>query len=102
MWLKTALPAAWTEGRLKAWTDAQDIVANAVTMYHPRPGCQMLMFPDASGGQRGSFVTQVPDAEMDQNLPVEDMTHERWLSLVVPLRGRRCAGPRLTRKGLPS
>ena len=36
----------------------------------------MLIFRDASECHWGSFVTQVPDAEMDQNLPVEDMTHE--------------------------
>ena len=36
-------PAAWTEGKFKAWADAQDIA-----LYHPRPGCQVLMFPDAS------------------------------------------------------
>ena len=39
--------AAWTEGRLKAWADAQDLVAHEVTLYHPRPGCQVLMFPGA-------------------------------------------------------
>ena len=61
---------------MKAWVDAQDLVAHAVTLYHPRPGCQVLMFPDASECHWGSFATQVPDAEMDQNLPVEDMTHE--------------------------
>ena len=27
-------PAAWTEGMLKAWADAQDLVAHAVTLYH--------------------------------------------------------------------
>ena len=36
-------PAAWTEGRFKAWADAQDLVANAVTLYHPRPGCQVFV-----------------------------------------------------------
>ena len=96
-------PAAWTEGRLKAWEDAQDLVAHAVTLYYPLPGRQVLMFTDAFECHWGSFVAQVPDAEMDQNLPVEDMTHEgRWLALVVHLMGRRCAGPRLTRNGLPS
>ena len=35
-------PAAWTEGKLKAWADAQELVAHAVTFYHPRPGCQVL------------------------------------------------------------
>ena len=34
-------PAAWTEGRVKACADAQDLVAHAVTLYHPRPGCQV-------------------------------------------------------------
>ena len=61
---------------MKAWTDAQDLVAHAVTLYHPPSSCQVLMFPDASECHWVSFVTQVPDAEMDQNLSVEDMTHE--------------------------
>ena len=31
-----AIPtAAWTEGRLKAWADAQDLVTHAVTLYLP-------------------------------------------------------------------
>ena len=34
-------PAAWTEGRFKAWADAQDPVAHAVALHHPRPGCQV-------------------------------------------------------------
>ena len=64
-----AIPtAAWTEGRLKAWADAQDLVAHAVTLYHPRSACQVLIFPDASECHWGSFVTQVPDAEMDLSL----------------------------------
>ena len=57
-------PAAWMEGRSKAWADALDRVAHAVTLYHPRPGCQ-VMSADASECHWGSFVTQVPDAEMD-------------------------------------
>ena len=51
-------------------------MAHAVTLYHPRPGCHVLTFPDASECHWGSFVTRVPDAEMDQTLPVDDMTHE--------------------------
>ena len=58
-------PESWTKGRLQA-----------VTLFHPRPGCQVLTFPDASECLWGSFVTQVPDAEMQRCLPVEDMTHE--------------------------
>ena len=49
-------PSAWTEGRLKAWADAQDLVAHAVTLYYPRPGCQVLMFPDASECHWGMLV----------------------------------------------
>ncbi|CAM9632795.1 unnamed protein product, partial [Sphacelaria rigidula] len=69
-------PASWTADRLQAWAAAKDHVANAVMLFHPRPGCQVLMFLDASECHWGSFVTQVPDAEMQQRLPVEDMTHE--------------------------
>ena len=80
-------PAAWTEGRFKAWVDAQDLVAHAVALYHPRPGCQVLMFPDSSECHWASFVTQVPDAEMDQNLLVEDMTHEPLVFLSGTFKG---------------
>ena len=41
-------PQSWTEGRLQAWEAAKDLVAHAVTLFHPRPGCQVLMFPDPS------------------------------------------------------
>ena len=39
---------AWTAERVRAWRAAQDLVAKAVPLYHPRPGCVVLMFPDAS------------------------------------------------------
>ena len=46
------------------------------------------MFPDASECHWGSFVTQVvPDAEMDQTLPVEDMTHESLAFLSGTFKG---------------
>ena len=41
-------PESWTQDRERAWVDATDRVAHAVTLFHPRPGCQVLMFPDAS------------------------------------------------------
>ena len=34
------------------------------------------MFPDASDEFWGSFVTQVPQEEIDAGIAVEDMTHE--------------------------
>ena len=92
-------PAAWTEGRLKAWADAQDRLAHAVTLYHPRPGCQVLMFPDASECHWGSFVTQVPDAEMDQNLPVKDMTHEPLAFLSGTFKGSQMRWATIDKEG---
>ena len=41
-------PAPWTEDRLQVWEEAKDLVAHAVTLLHPRPGCQVLMFLDVS------------------------------------------------------
>ena len=99
---RALLPSAWTEGRLKAWGHAQDRVAHAVTLYHPRPGCQVLMVPDASEYHWGSFVTQVPDAEKDQNLPVEDMTHEPLAFLGGTFMGSQMRRATMTRTGLPS
>ena len=92
-------PAVWTEGRLKAWSDAQDLAAHTVTLYHPRPGCQVLMFPDASECHWGSFVTQVPDAEMDQNLPVEDMTHEPLAFLSGTFKGSQMRWATIDKEG---
>ena len=46
---------AWTVERVRAWRAAQDLVAQAVPLYHPRPGCVVLMFPDASDFHWGSF-----------------------------------------------
>ena len=45
------------------------------------------MFPDASECHWGSFVAQVPDVEMDQTLPVEDMIHEPLAFLSGTLKG---------------
>ena len=36
----------------------------------------VLMFPDASDEYWESFLTQVPQEELDLGVPVEDMTHE--------------------------
>ena len=69
------------------------------------------MFSDASECHWGSFVTQVPDAELDQNLPVEDMTHEPMAFLSGTFKGSQMRWATidkegfaigLTRKGLPS
>ncbi|CAM9747138.1 unnamed protein product, partial [Sphacelaria rigidula] len=52
--------ASWTEGRLRAWATAKDLVAHAVTPFHPRPDCQVFMFSGASECHWGILVMQVP------------------------------------------
>ena len=46
---------AWTAECVRAWRAAQDLVVQAVPLYHSRPGCVVLMLPDASDFHRGSF-----------------------------------------------
>ena len=58
-----------------AWDAAQDLVTHAVALSHPKPGWEVLMFPDASDKHWGSFLTQVPQGGLDRGVPVEDMTH---------------------------
>ena len=75
--MNRAIPTdAWTASVAQAWTDAQALVAQAVNLSHPREGYAVLMFPDASDEFWGSFVTQVPQEEVDAGIAVEDMTHE--------------------------
>jgi len=57
------------------------------------------MFPDASECHWGSFVTQVPDAEMDQNLPVEDMTHEPLAFLSGTFKGSQMRWATIDKEG---
>lgn len=47
-------------------------MAHAVTLFH----LFLAVFPDAPDFHWGRFVTQVPDAEMEQHLSVDDITHE--------------------------
>ncbi|MEP0580138.1 MAG: reverse transcriptase domain-containing protein [Marinobacter sp.] len=67
---------AWTEDRVRAWNAARGLVAQAVPLHHPRPGCVVLMFPDASDFHWGSFLTQVPEHEFRSGLALESMSHE--------------------------
>ena len=73
---RSIAPEAWTPAYVAAWEQAQDLVAHSVTLYHPREGSAVLMFPDASDEHWGSFLTQVPQVEFDTGVPVEDMSHE--------------------------
>ena len=69
---------------IRAWDAAQDLVAHAVALSHPKPGWTVLMFPDASDEHvpgcfrrtLGSFLRQAPQGKLDRGVPVEDVTHE--------------------------
>ena len=68
--------SAWTFQRGQAWHAAQDLVTHAVALSYPKQGYEVLMFPDSSDLHWGSFLTQVPEAELGGLLAVEDMSHE--------------------------
>ncbi|CAM9790553.1 unnamed protein product, partial [Sphacelaria rigidula] len=91
--------ASWTEGRLQAWAAAKDLVADVVTLLHPRPDCQVSMFPEAYECHCGSFETQVPDAEMQKRLPVEDMTHEPLAFLSGDFKGSQMCWAKTDKEG---
>ena len=67
---------AWTAEGVRAWRAAQDWVAQAVPLYHPRPGCVVLMFPGASDLHWRSFFTHVPEREFRRGVALENMSHE--------------------------
>ena len=66
---------AWMAERVRAWRAAQDLVTQAVPLYHPRSGCIMLMFTDASDFHWGSFLTQVPEEGFRSGVALENMSH---------------------------
>ena len=39
---------AWKREQVTTWSNAQDLVANAVALSHPKDGYEVLMFPNAS------------------------------------------------------
>ena len=67
---------AWKREQVAAWSNAQDLVANAVVLSHPMEGYKVMMFSDASDNHWGSFLTQVPTAELECGVEVEKMRHE--------------------------
>ena len=54
----------WKRDQVAAWSNTQDLVANAVALMHPKDGYEVLMFPDASDNHWGSLSTQVPATEL--------------------------------------
>ena len=51
-------------------------MANTVAVSHPKDGYEVRMFPDASDKHWGRFFTQVPTAELEGGVEVEEMSHE--------------------------
>ena len=89
----------WTEERVRAWRAAQDLVAQAVPLYHPRPGCVVLMFPDSSDFHWESFFTQVPEEKFRSGVALENMSHEPLALLSGSFKGSHSCVVRLwTRK----
>ena len=78
---------AWKRERVTAWSNAQDLVATAVALSHPKDGYGVLMFPDASDNHWGSFLTQVPTAELEGSFEVGKMSHELLGFLIGTFRG---------------
>ena len=67
---------AWKREQVALWSNAQDLVVNAVASSHPMDRFEVLMFPNGSDNHWGSFLTQVPTAELKDGVEVEKMGHE--------------------------
>ena len=67
---------AWNREQVAAWSNAQDLVVNAIALLHPKDGYEVLIFPDASDNHWGSFLTQVPTAELEGGVEADKMSHE--------------------------
>lgn len=62
---------------MKAWSDAQDLVAHAVALSHPCEGYAVLIIAHASSDENwSSFLMKVPQVESDNGMAVEDMSHK--------------------------
>ena len=96
---KTIEESAWTPRRAQAWLAAQDLVAHAVALSYPKQGYEVLMFPDSSDLHWGSFLTQVPEAELGGLLAVEDMSHEPMGILSGTFRGAQVRWATVDKEG---
>lgn len=70
--------ATWTSEVAKAWNGAQDLVAHVVTFSYPHEGYAVVIFPDTSNEYWGSFLTHVPQVELDSDIVAEDRAMSRW------------------------
>ena len=66
---------AWKHEQVAAWSNAQDLVAKAVALSH-MDRHEVLMFLDVFDNHWGSFLKQIPTAELEDSVEVEKMSHE--------------------------
>ena len=57
------------------WSNAKNLVAYPVVLSHLKDRYEILMFPDASDNHWGSFLTQVPNAELEDGVEAEKISH---------------------------
>lgn len=69
---------AWTNGIVETWTTAQDLVAHEISsLWHPKDGCDVLVFPDPSDEHWESLLTQVPQDWFKRRTPImEDLPYK--------------------------
>lgn len=66
---------------------AHDLVANAVTLYHPCPDSGVLVFPGAFNAYWGRFLSLASRSGYLGGIPVEDMTPQPLEFLSGSLKG---------------
>ena len=89
----------WTAERVRTWRASQDLVAQAVPLYHPRPGCVVLMFTTASDFHWGSSFTQVPEEEFHSGVALENMSHESLAFLSGSFKGSQLRWATVDKEG---
>lgn len=72
---------------VKAWITAQDLVAHAAALSHPKDEFAVLIFPDESDKHWESFLTQVPQDELQRGVPVQGLPHEPLVFLSGMVKG---------------
>ena len=84
---QTIAEEAWKRKLVATWSIAQDLVANAVALSHPKYMYEVLIYPDFSDNHWGSFSAHVPTAELEGGVEVEKMSHKPLRFLSDPFRG---------------
>ena len=66
----------WSEQHRSCFDAIKHALANAVTLAHLDDDKAVCLFPDASECFWGAILTQVPEAMLTSDIPVEDWEHE--------------------------